>query len=81
MPASVYICQGGCGTFEEDVSKLFARGIVHEKLYCAKCVASVDSYLEMRDALHDDLAKQWAEGMFTLESEFKKSVKVLPDGG
>lgn len=80
MPASVYVCQGGCGTFEPDRSKLHARGIVNEKLYCEKCVVHADAYIESRDELHTALAQDWSEGLAALAAEFSGHLKVLPDG-
>jgi len=82
MPASVYVCQGGCGTFEPDHAKMHARGFVNEKLYCATCVILVDKYLELRDELHTELARRWSEDLAVLQSDYvKQGVKVLPDGG
>ena len=82
MPAAtVHVCQGGCGVFEEDFSKMHVRGFVNEKAYCAKCVVVVDSYLEMRDALHTNISEQWSDGLASLQKDFFERVKNLPDGG
>ena len=72
MPASVYVCQGGCGTFEPDRAKMHARGIVNEKLYCEKCVGKVDEYLGARDHLHTELADRWSNGLALLMEEFSE---------
>ncbi len=82
MPATVaYVCQGGCGKFTEDVSELTELGMVNKKLYCDECAVVVGSYLEMRDALHTDLATRWSNGLASLQVDFLKRVKNLPDGG
>ena len=59
MPAQVYVCQGGCGAFEPDATKMHARGIVNEKLYCEKCVVRADEYIELRDVLHGSGPMDW----------------------
>jgi hypothetical protein len=80
MPAaSVFVCQGGCGTFEPDAAKMQARGIVNEKLYCEKCIVQVDDYLSARDNLHTRLAVEWADGLAGLRRDWEKVVKALPD--
>ena len=82
MPATVaYVCQGGCGKFTKDVSELSERGMVNAKLYCDKCVVIVDSYLEMRDALHTDIALRWSKDLASLQGDFLSRVKNLPDAG
>ena len=80
MPASVYICQGGCGAFEPDRAEMHARGIVNEKLYCEKCVVVADEYLAARDELHTRLADKWSNGLAELGADFAETLKVLPDG-
>ena len=79
MPAQVYICQGGCGAFEPDVSKMHTRGIVNEKLYCEKCVVRVDEYLKLRDDLHTQLADEWSAGLAGMAYDFADVLKALPD--
>lgn len=81
MPASVFVCQGGCGTFEPDASKMHPRGIVNEKLYCEVCIVVVDQYLRARDELHTMLAEEWAGSLAALAEDFTDRVKALPDGG
>ncbi len=81
MPASVYVCQGGCGDFEPDRSRMHARGIVNEKLYCAKCVVEIDRYLEERDVLHTELAEWWSKGLAELAETYAEEGRRLPDGG
>jgi len=79
MPASVYVCQGGCGTFEPDRENMHARGIVNEKLYCDVCIFFIDEYLKARDELHTNLAKDWADGLGELANEFATEGRKLPD--
>lgn len=81
MPASVYVCQGGCGAFEPDLKKMHARGMVNEKLYCAACVVVIDEYLRKRDELHTRLAREWSHEMAALASEYGSDEVRLPDGG
>jgi hypothetical protein len=82
MPAGMaYVCQG-CRGVEEDITEMFPRGIVTEKLYCSKCIERVDEYLDARDALHTRLANEWAEDRAALASNFNDAgIKSLPDGG
>lgn len=79
MPAQVYICQGGCGAFEPDASKMQARGIVNEKLYCEVCIGYIDDYIRARDLLHTQLAQEWSEGLVELANEFAVGGRKLPD--
>jgi hypothetical protein len=79
MPASVYVCQGGCGAFEEDVSQMNPRGIVNEKLYCAACIEEIDEYLTERDELHTRLAADWGLELQVLKDAFSKDGRHLPD--
>ena len=81
MPASVFVCQGGCGTFEPDRSKMHARGLVNERLYCADCAIVIDEYLEKRDELHTRVAREWSEGLAALAQEYGSDEVRLPDGG
>jgi hypothetical protein len=81
MPAAVYVCQGGCGTFEEDASKLHPRGVVNQRHYCEQCVKEIDKYLQARDELHTRLAVEWSEGLMKLTSEYAAKGRRLPDGG
>jgi len=78
--SAVFICQGGCGTFEEDVSKFQVRGMVNEKLYCEKCVVIADSYLGARDDVHTFLSGKWSEGLANLAEDYSGLLKNLPDG-
>ena len=80
MAIQAYVCQGGCGNFEEDVSKLHSRGMVTPKLYCSACVHRADEYIEERDKIHTRLAKEWEDGLMYLASDFSGVLKVLPDG-
>lgn len=79
MPASVYVCQGGCGAFEPDIAKMHMRGIVNEKLYCEKCIAIIDGFIKSRDNLHTDLADRWTNGLALLVEEFAAEGRKLPD--
>lgn len=80
MPAAtVFICQAGCGTFEPDASKMHARGLVNEKLYCEKCIVHVDAYLKERDELHTKLSVGWANGLAALRDGWSNVIKALPD--
>jgi hypothetical protein len=78
--SSVFICQGGCGTFDEDASKFQTRGFVNEKLYCEKCVVVADAYLFCRDSIHTKLATEWSEGLSELAAVYSPTLKNLPDG-
>ena len=80
MPASVYVCQGGCGTFEENRAEMSARGLVDEKLYCKDCVVVIDVYLKDRDDLHTRLAEGWANGLAALAEQYGVDGRKLPDG-
>jgi len=80
MSAAVYVCQGGCGTFEADISKLYQRGIVNERLYCEECVLEIDKYLQARDELHTKIAVEWSEGLAALVEEYATEGRRLPDG-
>lgn len=79
-----YVCQG-CRGVEEDLTEMFPRGIIAEKLYCAKCIERVDEYLDARDALHTFLAEKWAEDraiLAGLASDIEGGgIRSLPDGG
>ena len=81
MPASAYICQGGCGKLEPEMDKMHARGQVNEKLYCDTCVVVIDEYLRKRDELHTRLAREWSHGLAVLASEYGSEEVRLPDGG
>jgi hypothetical protein len=78
--SSVFICQGGCGTFDEDASKFQTRGFVNEKLYCEKCVIVADKYIEERDKIHTFLSGKWSDGLVRLAADFSSLLKNLPDG-
>ncbi len=43
--------------------------------------AFLDEYLEARDAIHTDLAKEWAERLATGRAHYLGKLKNLPDGG
>jgi len=79
MSASVYVCQGGCGKFEEDITEMNPRGIVSEKLYCNACIEEIDEYLTQRDELHSHLANEWSEKLFALQGSYDKEGRSLPD--
>ncbi len=80
MAEQAYICQGGCGAFEEDSSQMHSRGIVNPKLYCPACVHRADEYIDERDKLHTRLAQEWQEGLAGLASDYEGILKALPDG-
>ena len=79
MPASVYVCQWGCGTFEEDHSKMHERGIVNPKLYCSKCIGDVDAYLAERDRIHTHLAEKWSRELAETRKMFDEEGRRFPD--
>jgi hypothetical protein len=76
MASSVYVCQGGCGRLEEDLTKLESRGFVSPKLYCVACIPMIDQYLQERDDLHTKLGRDWANGL----SELHRRYALVDDG-
>jgi hypothetical protein len=79
MPATVYVCQGGCGKFEEDLAQMTPRGIISEKLYCGACIEEIDEYLSERDDLHTKLAADWGLELQVLKDSYAKDGRHLPD--
>lgn len=79
MPASVYVCQGGCGTFEEKRGEMRERGFVNPKLYCVRCVETIDEFLEERDTLHTRLSEEWSVGLSDLVNKYQVDNRRLPD--
>lgn len=79
MPASVYICQGGCGAYEENLAEMNERGFVNPRLYCARCVETIDEFLEERDVIHTRLSQEWSLELSNLVNKYQVDNRKLPD--
>ena len=79
--AIAYICDG-CGASIVDKADIKEFGLVRKCQYCEKCAVHVEKYYAAVNAVHSELAAQWAAGVKKMQKIFAKELPKgrLPDG-
>lgn len=71
-----YICDGYGSVIDGEPHE---RGFVIRRHYCESAAAVVDEYQAEVDALHAQIAQQWAEQIQRIRARYLESLKSLPD--
>lgn len=74
--AKAHICDGCNAVIEGDPTTL---GFVITGDYCGECAPIVAEYGAAIDALHEECADKWKNGLAKIRIKYAKRVNKLPD--